>query len=339
MRHVCCVTLMFAACLSVGGLSRSSHAAPLPEKKTIPNDSVKIAETLVERFDIDNGIDKMPFKEVLAMFEERLGVTIIVDVKALIPNGEEDAAASLKDLENRKITIPAMKKVRGETVLKYVCDQVNVVTVIESDHIRITNAAAKEFVTGETNPIQSISTAGQSDMEPMARDERVRLTPTMTLSFEQKTLAEAVKHLADRSGRNIILSASARPQSSAVVNLTISNVPFETAAMSLAEAAGLRVVKQGNVVMMVSQERFKELTPPTQAQSMVHFQGPTGAVYNLEELEVVGKLMNGIKPTDSELLKREVEKLKQERLAAETSRKELLEKIDQLKQELGKKKP
>ncbi len=335
MRCALWVMAVSASCLPLGGSPPRAAAAP-PEKKILLNDAHQIADTLLERFDIAQRLEGIKLKDVLALVEERVGVAVILDVNSLAGGaGMVADGNALKDYEAREITVPAMKKVRVETVLKFICDQINAVYVIEADHIRITSSAAKEHLTGDSALIPSITGSDAGEGSQVSREERIRLAPTVTVSFDQKTLAEAAKALADRGGRNLILAASALPKENAKVSFSLTNVTFETAAVALAEAAGLRAVKQGNVVVLVTPERFKEINPAP-AAGPNGFQMGLGAL-SIQDLEAIARLMGGKAP-DADSLKKDIEKLKQERDAAEVARKELVTKIEQLKEELNKKK-
>ena len=328
MRSAVRVVAGFVLCL------QAAAAAPPPGKSPVPTDAAVIADALNERFDIERRLDKAKLKDVLHLLEERIGVTIILDTKALSISGDgAENANLLTDLEEREITLPAMKRVRVATVLKAVCDQINAVSLIEADHVRLTSPAAKDHLLGDPASIPSITVAPGADEPSVSRDERVRLSPTVTVAFDQKAVAEAAATLAERGGRPLILSAGALAQANAKVSFALSNVTFETAAVALAEVAGLRVVKQGNVVVLVTAERFKELTPAAPAGQFTVHAGSNGLT--LDELLAISKLVGG-KPSEGEQIQREIDKLKQERAAAEAILKELAAKIEQYKHEMKK---
>jgi hypothetical protein len=195
-----------------------------------------------------------------------------------------------------------MRKVRLETALQYICDQFGAVSLIEGDHIKITSPAVKELLVGDGKTVPKVAGAASQETENLSRDERVRLTPTFCFNFENVPLQNAVKQIADRAGQNIVITASSKDQAGVAVSLSLTNVTFETAAMTLAESSGLRAIKQGNVVLLVSEERFVELSPKAKGTA-------------LEELEIeqLAKLMQAIKPSKQDSRKEEVEKLKAEK--------------------------
>jgi len=320
-----------SSCLLLNGMAA---AAPPPNLKALPNEAAVIAEALTERFDVEQRLEAVKLKDVLQMIQDRVGVTLILDVKALNGGGENMVAAGvLTDLEGREITLPAMKKVRVETVLKAVCDQINAVHVIDADHIRITSPQVKDLLIGEPANIPTITGPTTAEEVSVPREDRVRLTPTLTVIFEQTTVAEAAKVLADRGGRNLILSSGAQEKASSKVSFSLTNVTFETAAVTLAEAAGLRVVKQGNVAVLVTPERFKEIHVPTTVpwglgQTCMGVAAPN--TLTDAELETLGKANAG-KSSDADAIKRENDKLKE-------NLKALSDKFVQLKVELEKKK-
>ena len=56
-----------------------------------------------------------------------------------------------------------------------------------------------------------------------------------------------------------MVSAPAAEKAKTTVTVTLANVPFETAAAALAEAAGLRAFRTGNVAVVVTPERARQL--------------------------------------------------------------------------------
>lgn len=81
----------------------------------------------------------------------------------------------------------------------------------------------------------------------------------MTASFKETAAAEAFKEIASRAGRTVVIAQSAADKGKSPISVNLSNVAFETAAASLAEAAGLRAFRTGNVVVIVSAERAKQV--------------------------------------------------------------------------------
>jgi hypothetical protein len=90
----------------------------------------------------------------------------------------------------------------------------------------------------------------------------------------------------------------------------------------LAEAAGLRAFRTGNVVVIVTPERARQLESPSDGGPRVSLGGlggiGTGGLMTLGELETIGRLFAN-RPIETE-----------------TRRKELEEKVRQLTEELQK---
>ena len=53
-----------------------------------------------------------------------------------------------------------------------------------------------------------------------------------------------------------------------LVSVSLSNVPFETAAATIAESAGLRAFRTGSVVVIVTSERAKKIDDANLASSL-----------------------------------------------------------------------
>ncbi|HKB04306.1 MAG TPA: hypothetical protein VKD90_18930, partial [Gemmataceae bacterium] len=143
-------TVLSAALVLV--LGAASPAAPDAKKPAPADDSAKIAEKLLDRIDQER-IDKTPLRDVLDFLQQRTDLTILLDTKALI---QEGVAESPEMLENTAITLPSMKKVRIETVLKLVADQLGADFYIAPDHVKLTSPTVKDLVTGRARPLPDL---------------------------------------------------------------------------------------------------------------------------------------------------------------------------------------
>ena len=86
---------------------------------------------------------------------------------------------------------------------------------------------------------------------------------------------------------------------------------FETAAARLAAAAGLRAFRTGNVVVIVTPERARQLESPPDGAPRVSLGGlggfgGAGGLMTLAELESIGRLFAN-KPVEAEARRRELE--------------------------------
>ena len=105
---------------------------------------------------------------------------------------------------------------------------------------------------------------------------------------------------------------SARDKAKAPISASLANVPFEIAVSTLAEAAGLRAIRNGNTVLVVTPARAKELTDSERKLSVSMGQ----MVLSLEDLQAIAKLFPGKASLTSEDLLKEVNRLRTEKVPA-----------------------
>jgi hypothetical protein len=219
------------------------------------DDSAKIADKLLERISVVDQLDKVQFRDALKFLQDRTGLTILVDTKAI---RDKDAQAG-QALGDALISLPAMKNVRAETVLRMMLDQIDLDFVITPDHVSITTFEVKDLLTGQAKRLPELSPKPDKYDEEPELSARVRTTPYVTVSFNDTSAADALKEIASRAGRNVVVSEAAQEKAKTAITINLTNVAFETAAGSIAEAAGLRAFRNGNVVVIVTAERAKQL--------------------------------------------------------------------------------
>jgi hypothetical protein len=240
----------------------TASAAPEPKIPPSNDDSALIAEKLLDRVDIDERMEKVPLKEVLEYLQKRVGITLLLDKRALMAGGD---VPDPEAFDNKPITLPPLKKVRVETAMRLITDQIDADFYIAPDHVKITTTAAKDLITGQAKRLPELypDRPGVDDSPDAERRDVVRSTPYVTVSFKETPLVEALKEMASRAGRNVVVSEGAGDKAKTAITVSLSNVAFETAAASLAEAAGLRAMRTGNVVVIVSAERAKHIEEKT----------------------------------------------------------------------------
>lgn len=293
--------VLTVACALV--LAAATLAAPDSKKPAPADDSALIAEKLLDRIDQER-LENTPLRDVLDFLQKRTELTILLDLKALVNEGVGESPAAI---ENLQISLPAMKRVRIETLVKLIADQIGADFYIAPDHVRITSPTVKDLVTGRARPLPDLY-GGEVPDDQIERKEVVRAIPYVTATFRDTPVAEALRDVAARAGRNVVLSAAAADKAQTKVSVGLSNVAFETAAASLAEAAGLRAFRTGNVVVIVTPERAKQLESPPDGGPRVALGGLPGGggIMTLGELETVGRLFAN-KPVETDARRKELE--------------------------------
>ena len=290
-----------------------ANAAPDAKKPAPADDAAQIADKLLQRMDIGQRMDKVPFRDVLQFLHEKTGLTYLMDLRALRDRGEGVESV----VDDAAVTVPAMSSVRVETVLRHVLDQLELDFTISPDHVRITTAAVKDTTTGNAQPLPNLYPGGSDDAPQLDRKEVIRTTPFVTAAFRETAAAEALKDIASRAGRTIVVSAPAAEKAKTQVTLTVANVPFETAAAALAEAAGLRAFRTGNVVVVVTAERAKQVEAAGQGAGI-------GIGCPVPESRLAT-------PEQSDRLRQDLSRADDERKALEEKVRKLTEELEKLK--------
>jgi hypothetical protein len=231
-------------------------AAPDKGKPPPPTDAADIADKLQERVDLDR-YEQIGLRALLDVLQDKIGYTILLDYKALLMNTD---AGGRQGFDQTPVTLPAIKKVRLETVLRQVLDQFDADFLIEADHIRVTTPGRKDLAIGprQVLPVLRRGVEPEEDAQ-VEKNILIRETPTVTLALKDVPLAEAIKTVSARTGRAVAIDPDAGEKAKTPVTLALANAPFETAVAVLAEAAGLRAFRTGNAAVIVTPERAKKI--------------------------------------------------------------------------------
>jgi len=204
-------------------------------------------------------LDKIPLKEVLDFFSNKHDLTLIVDplISELRDGGGPGAVANVEEFLEQKVSLPKLKKVKLETALQYVLDQVQAKFLIMSDHIKIVDRQVADRQTGihDPDPIDapSISAEMIDRVKPLTRRALVQL------HLKQQPLATVLEDLAESTGTNIVLGADIGELPKALITLKLKNTPLNVAVEMIAEQVGLAVVEKANVLLVTTKERAKVL--------------------------------------------------------------------------------
>jgi len=242
-----------------------SPAAP-DKARPAPDGAAEIADKLLERTDFDR-FEQVSVRTILDVLQEKLGYTILIDHKAVLAaQGQDGANAQI--LEGQQITLPAMKRVRLETVLRQVLDQIGADFYIEADHVRVTSGANKDLVVGPRRALPALRPVDENSDEPQPElGVQIRHTPTITTAFQDVPLAEAIRTVSLRTGRAIVINPDAGDKAKSSVTVALANAPFETAVAAMAEAAGLRAFRIGNAAVLVGPDRARRIEQATRLSS------------------------------------------------------------------------
>ncbi len=201
--------------LAIGSVTfLSARAAPDPIKK-VPSETDKVRKALDETVTID--VTDQPLSQVLNQLRERGKINIIVDKPGILQTTGIDpdqmqVTARLKDV-----------KVRG--CLRAILGPHNLGYAIIGDTILVSN-----------------------DDLVMQRQIKQRVS----IDLDKADFADALKQVAHDTGTSIILDPRVVKDVKTKVTLTLDDVPLESAVRLLAESAGLKPVRVGNVLFVTS---------------------------------------------------------------------------------------
>ena len=314
-------------------------AAPDPKKPAPPDDAADIAEKLMERIDLDR-YDRVFLRTALEVLSEKIGYSIVLDYRALGVDQDDDGNGR-KLLEERPITMPSMKRVRLETILRHILDQMHADFIIAPDHISVTSASIKELVSGPARTLRELNQSYDPPAETLDRNFTTRYTAHVTMRFRDVPVAEAISAVAARTGRSVTLASDAADKSRTPITVSLNNLPCESAVSTLAEAAGLKAYRNGNAIIVLSAARAKTLDIPQESGGGCCSFAVGGRSISLEELESIARLFPGARPLDSttaklKALSKETGSQENDILLLQAEKSELEAKIKKLSEDLEK---
>jgi type II secretory pathway component HofQ len=117
--------------------------------------------------------------------------------------------------------------------------------------------ALKQLLAGENLTYVILADSVLITTEPMAAHHQLK--QHVSLDLDAVPFKQAVKQLARETGANLIVDSKLAKEADAAVTLQIEDVPLETALRLLAEAAGLKPVRLGNVIYLTTKANANEL--------------------------------------------------------------------------------
>ncbi len=285
---------LILASVAVVGWFSSQVAFPAPSapakavEKAPVDDRDELANKLLERTTLKDPLMNVTLKDALNFLSEKYEVTLLVDQKSFGQGGAAAAALNAADdgMLGQPINVPVMKNVRLGTIIKHVADQVDGVYLIYPDHIKLVGIGRAYTL---TRPVRDAAPAGPNDPEPDSEMESpqdiIRSIPLVTVSFNDKPLPEVLKDIETRTNRTIILGNQAADKIKTTISGRFTNVPVETAVATVAEMAGLKMVRKGNVLLVTTDERAKTFDPPPSPAAFGHGLFPMLDPNSVEELK------------------------------------------------------
>ncbi len=224
--------------------------ADAPKKKPKRLTGLEVAELLEnKRFDFAGFDDpKTTLQEALDKLQERHGINISINEAAFKFDQVQDVGKTDVAQSN---PIPAKSDVTLAEVLRMVLSRVPAPTgatfLIRDNEVEVTTGRC---VSAEVNRVQVGAGEGPEDIFFVFPN-----FPLIYTSFDNFTLAPALKYLNDHSNYSVILDPRASEKGKSPVTGTVKNLPLDATVRLLAEMADLRVVQLDNVLFVTTPEK------------------------------------------------------------------------------------
>lgn len=171
-------------------------------------------------------LSNVKLKEAFDHLHEQTKLNFVFDHATLRQMGFEN------DDDDNLIFSINLKNVKLRTVLRTVLGQYNLGYVIVNDTVVITSA-------------------------DMAIYRQLR--QTVTLDYDNIPLSTALKQLSRETAANLLLDPRVTKEAQAPVTMQLDEVPLETAVRLMAEMAGLKSARLGNVLFVTTEARADKL--------------------------------------------------------------------------------
>lgn len=174
-------------------------------------------------FSVSLELSDTPLASVVQQLGDLAKVNIVVDRSVVLMSGDpSDMLVSLK-----------AREMKLRTALRTVTSQHGLTFAVVGDHILV---SSEEIVNHR------------------------QLRQRVSVDLDGETLAKAVKDLAQTTATNIVIDPrSQKAAGDAKLTLHLDDVPMETAIRLMAEVAGLKPVRMGNVLFLTTDERAEKL--------------------------------------------------------------------------------
>jgi hypothetical protein len=127
--------------------------------------------------------------------------------------------------------------------------------------VKLKDVKVKSALRSVLTPFQ-LSYAIIGDTVLISTDDMVmykQMRQRVSLDFEKEDLATALKKLARETATNLLVDSRAAKEAKMEVSLQMEDVPLETAVRLMAEMAGLKPVRVGNVLFVTTKTNAAEM--------------------------------------------------------------------------------
>jgi type II secretory pathway component GspD/PulD (secretin) len=200
-----------------------SAAAPAPseDKPKTDTPAEKIKKALNQPVDID--VNGQSIQQAISQLKEQVKIDFELD---------KNSAAQLGvDMENTPVTLK-LKKVKLRVALRKLLGPQNLSYAVVGDVLLITTEGLALYR---------------------------QLKQPVSVDLDRVQLGTALKQLARDTGANFVVDPKVLKEAQTPITLQLDDVPLETAVRMMAELAGLKPARMGNVLFVTTKANAKEL--------------------------------------------------------------------------------
>jgi hypothetical protein len=196
-------------------------------------------------------------------------------VPSTAQNQEAPAAEKVKKQLDQQVTLEAtdqslnaaLNRLREQTKINFVVDRLTLQQQgLDPEQLRVSvklnDVKARSCLRSLLAPY-NLGYAIVGDTVLVTSDDMAmhrQLQQRVTLDLDKVELAVALKKLAKETASNVVLDSKvSAKEAKTPLSLEMDDVPLETAVKLLAESAGLKPVKVGNVLLVTTKARAAEL--------------------------------------------------------------------------------
>jgi type II secretory pathway component GspD/PulD (secretin) len=205
----------------VAVVAAAALAAPVNDRKVRETTPEGVRRVLDQTTNLE--FNNVPLQDAVTQLGEQVKLNIVLD----------RASAQQAGLDPNEMTVTVrLKEVKLKAGLRNMLSQYNLTYAVLGDTLLITT-------------------------EEVAHTRLLR--QPVDVDADNVPLAEAVKRLARTTGVNLVIDPRQAKAAQTQVTLKLDEVPLETAVRLLAELAGLKPAKMGNVLFVTTEERADRL--------------------------------------------------------------------------------
>lgn len=208
-------------CVAVALVTTVAFAAPVTDKKARETTPDGIRRILDQTTNLE--FNNLPLQEALMQLGDQVKLNVVFDRASAQQTGMDPAEMN--------VTV-RLKDVKLKAGLRNLLAQYNLTYAVLGDTLLVT-----------TEEVANVRLLRQS----------------VDVDADNVTLTEAVRKLARATGVNLVIDPRQAKAAQTNVTLRLDDVPLETAVRLLAELAGLKPAKMGNVLFVTSEERADRL--------------------------------------------------------------------------------